>query len=311
MANDNQSHVFAIAEAWFLICITIALFTPRVDPRDRSLFSGDLSRPFRQCLLAVTCTVTLRCFAFEDRRFSAGSGSGGVGNFYYFWVGMESVLFCFLKLCTPFLLQRYLATKINIVPGKDLQGWLYAILLLDCTAIFLTTNVAPQFWALKKAGDAVVSSPSSRICASIGGSSPIDRLVVTWLHHHSHPLLYWTFSLASSTVASSACWAPLFPMPWIRTIRPRRNCMKFGLPCDWPASLWPSSCMVFFLWPLTSSSFNYMNTGGEQQQRRRIQWLLILWRRWRGTVRRNPICPFRLWLVVGDRPHWVVVASVG
>ena len=159
MANDNQSHVFAIAQAWFLICITIALFTPSVDPRDRSLFSGDLSRPFRQCLFAVTCTLTLRCFAFEDRRFSAGSGSGGVGNFYYFWVGMESVLFCFLKLCTPFLLQRYLATKINIVPGKDLQGWLYAILLLDCTAIFLTTNVAPQFWALKRAGDAVVFFP--------------------------------------------------------------------------------------------------------------------------------------------------------
>jgi len=157
---------YAIAEALFLICVTIALFVPRVDGETSRWFSGDLSRPYRQCMLLLTCTLTTRCLFLPDRRFgndcrldTEAASSVNSCNLYYAWVAMESAVLAFLKLCMPFLLQRHLSSLINIVPGRDLQKWIIAIVSMDGIAIILTANVAPQFWALKRLGDALVFFP--------------------------------------------------------------------------------------------------------------------------------------------------------
>ena len=159
---------FALSDAVFLACMATAILVPRVGPvQDSSLFTGDLSRPFRQCVLLGACASMLRTLAFPDRRFAVNDCTGEhcsrfVSMLQFSWTMIEGLFLAFLRTCMPYLLQRQLATMINVVPGKSLQAWIFGVLAIDMLAVVLTTNVAPQWWALKKTGDVLLGIPIVR-----------------------------------------------------------------------------------------------------------------------------------------------------
>lgn len=158
-------HSFVMAEAVFLACMTFAILMPRLGPvRDSSWFAGDLSRPFRKCVFLVTCTSMARAVLLPDRRFAVNDcvddHCSRVSSMMQFsWTVMEGVLMAFLRMCMPYLLQRQLSAFVNVIPGKSLQAWIFAVIALDLAAIVLATTVMPQFWTLKKLGDALLGIP--------------------------------------------------------------------------------------------------------------------------------------------------------
>lgn len=162
-------HSFAMSEAMFYGCIAIAILMPKVGV-EASIFSGDLSRPFRQCIFVFAITLTARCLLLPDRRFSQSDCQPGDDDghcrflswVYFSWTVAESILVSFLRLCMPYLLQRQLRSYINIVPGRDLQTWLLGVVAVYVVAIYLSANVAPQYWSIKRAGDGVLAIPVLR-----------------------------------------------------------------------------------------------------------------------------------------------------
>lgn len=174
----------AIAEAMFLVTITVASLAPRPDREDTSWLgtAPAFSGPFRRALFCVTCTLTFRCLFLKDHRFTSSSSceqdgndvdtdcihidESGNGSFilhsvwlYYVWVGMESIFLAFLKLCMPYLLQVHLSMVINIQPGENLKAWLYMVIAMDALSLVLTASYSPRFWAIKRLGDALAAIP--------------------------------------------------------------------------------------------------------------------------------------------------------
>eukprot|EP00934_Nitzschia_sp_Nitz4_P006434 Nitzschia sp. Nitz4//scaffold300_size22576//2934//3833//NITZ4_008542-RA/size22576-processed-gene-0.20-mRNA-1//1//CDS//3329546979//6424//frame0 len=154
----------AIAEALYLIFVAAASLTVEIQRKKPfvSLFGHGISRPFQQLLFSVTLTLTFRSLFLPDQRFATTACTGEckeTATLYYVWVAIESVIISFLMLCMPYLLQKQLATVINIQPGESLQMWIFLVLGMDVFAIVLSSQVSPNFWALKRFGDALLVIP--------------------------------------------------------------------------------------------------------------------------------------------------------
>lgn len=162
----------ALAESFFVFGYVATCVATRPDPKDRSFFGGDLSRPFRQTMVLVSILNITRNLFLTDRRF-LDCNTGTMNDpacrdvtmtwLYYISVGSESFVMSFLKLLTPFLLQRKMREYINIRPGEGLLVWLYATLLLDLSGIVLSSNVSQNYWALKRLGDCLCGIPAIQI----------------------------------------------------------------------------------------------------------------------------------------------------
>lgn len=146
----------AVAEAVVTWTCVFSLLFPRVDPKDRDFFGGDLSRGYRMTFFAVGLLVTIRCLLTRDYRLEKEEFGGML---FFSQVALESFLNSFLTLLMPYLLQCQLRHKINIRPGENLLSWLYWILFLQLTGLMGRIYVGDRWWAVKRAGDSLSVMP--------------------------------------------------------------------------------------------------------------------------------------------------------
>jgi hypothetical protein len=159
-----------LSMALFRIGIALATIVPRLPsdlPFPRSI-GGDLSRPFRKILLALTLSNVIRLMTpTNSHRFISWSAQDMMNLdsllylTHYFNSAIESFLRSFLCLLTPYLMQRQLQDRINIHrPGRDLMFWVLVVLffnILGCIVVETTNEM--RYWALKKFGDALSFPP--------------------------------------------------------------------------------------------------------------------------------------------------------
>ena len=148
----------SVAEAVVTWTCVFSLLFPRVDPKDRDFFGGDLSRGFRMAFFAVGLLVTIRCLLTRDHRIEKEEFGDG-GMLFFSQVALESFLSSFLSLLMPYLLQCQLRNKINIRPGQNLMSWLYWILFLQLTGLMGRIYLGDRWWAVKRAGDSLSVVP--------------------------------------------------------------------------------------------------------------------------------------------------------
>lgn len=156
----------AVAESLFVIGVALATIVPRPKTVLVSFFGGELSRPFRQLMFALVCMNSFRSFFMTDERFRdhrAQTDSSGRTSWatwiYYVMTTTESLGINFLCLLLAYLLQCRLRVLIYIEPGRDLQPWLYAILVFGLLGTIGSIAISPEYWALKRFGDALSCIP--------------------------------------------------------------------------------------------------------------------------------------------------------
>ncbi len=151
-----------------MIGVTFATIIPR--PKTgaaASFFGGDLSRPFRQLIFVLASMNCFRSVFMTDQRFreheaqiDSTTGQTTLTTWiYYILTTIESLGISFLCLLLAYLLQCRLRALIYIEPGKDLQVWLYAISILALMGTICSVTISPQYWALKRLGDALSCIP--------------------------------------------------------------------------------------------------------------------------------------------------------
>ena len=174
--------MIGLSEAFFAVGACVIVVTPRT-AATFNWVGGDLSNPFRICVLISTALNIFRNVFFEDRRFPetmvAATESGTI--VYYVLTSIESFGHTVLMLLMPYLLQCRLSDVINIKPGQDLVPWLKAILFLHVVGV-LSARFNPNMWAIKRFGDALGCVPViktlrtfRRVYSSRGGNNIIIK----------------------------------------------------------------------------------------------------------------------------------------
>lgn len=123
--------------------------------RYRWSIGGSLSLSFRKLLLSI-CGVNLVRFVLKDShiRLHFRVLTDVLGIIQQF----GNSFLCFL---TPYILQTWLAPLINIGgrPGASLMSPLYLSTVLSASSVLLARLYHPNFWSLRKIGNAVSSPP--------------------------------------------------------------------------------------------------------------------------------------------------------
>lgn len=132
----------------FILGVTSFAVLPRqfID-HDYLSIGGDLAHSFRQLLLILLGLNLLRlCFAFQGRNAYQEHFSDALGI-------TEVVGLNFLCFLTPYILQQWLCTRINIGggrPGRSFIIPLYMSTLISIVGVVLSRIVHPNLWCLKK-----------------------------------------------------------------------------------------------------------------------------------------------------------------
>lgn len=143
---------FDLVQRVFALFVTALAVMPRVPLDKPCTVGGRLSSSFRRLLLVITALYILRKFLRLPRLC------------LLLLFAVESILFSFLSLLTPYLLRVFLANQINFpgrhLPGKGLSQWMHAVIALSgvatlCLMFFSNEN----FWALKKIADGLTFFP--------------------------------------------------------------------------------------------------------------------------------------------------------
>ena len=157
-----------LSEALFAIGVAVVTLVPR-PASSTDWIGGHLASPFRRSVLIITLMNVFRNTCLVDRRFhdvAVASDSSDESTakeafettVYYVLTGIESLGACFLMLLMPYLLQCRLKDVINIQPGRDLQPWLFLIVILQMIGI-VGARRNPNLWAIKRFGDALGCVP--------------------------------------------------------------------------------------------------------------------------------------------------------
>ena len=167
---SNPTSIIAMAESFFILGYVATILVSRPDPNDKSLFGGQLSRPFRQTLCVIASLNVVRTLFLEDRRFlncnddrqeNAACHDVGMTWLFYAMIGSESFGLTFLTFLTPYLLQHKLKDyQHNIRPGDNLLIWVYLVFVMTFTGVVLSAQVSPNLWAIKRLGESLCSIPT-------------------------------------------------------------------------------------------------------------------------------------------------------
>ena len=144
----------------FIWGVTAVALVPRQHIDDSSfnlssIIGGRLSYSFKKLLLALVAVnfvrLVLKDSSIKDQ-FQLLRDLLGI---------LQQVGISFLCFLTPYILQTWLAPLIHIGgrPGQNLMPTLYASTALSVMAAILSRLVHPNFWALRKLGNAMSSIP--------------------------------------------------------------------------------------------------------------------------------------------------------
>lgn len=135
--------------------LALALIPRQHIDKDYFSIGGDLSRPFKRLLLAHGIVNFLR-FLLKDSAFRAQI------QFVADALGIiQQIGLVFGCLLTPYILQTFLAGRINLPggrPGANLVRPLYATAFLSVLGVILSRSVSRNFWCLRKLAS-VVATP--------------------------------------------------------------------------------------------------------------------------------------------------------
>lgn len=136
---------------FFVLAVLAAAIIPRQpsDPAGRWGIGGRLSHGFRKLLLAIVL-INLCRLALSNDSHQLGVDLLGIVEV----TGLT--LLCFL---TPFVMQNGLSQYFNIIPGQSLKCPLYLAIFLSMSGVAMSRMVHPNFWALKKLGNAISGPP--------------------------------------------------------------------------------------------------------------------------------------------------------
>lgn len=142
----------------FLLFVTLATVVPRMPLDDPWTIGGNLSNSFRKILLVSTASYVLRNLVFGKKSLN-GYGESIILSLQ----AIEGVMLCFLSLLTPYLLLKWLSSRINLgrrSPGQILQPWIVLFAALNSLAVaarIITGN--PNYWIFKKLADTLSFFP--------------------------------------------------------------------------------------------------------------------------------------------------------
>ncbi|KAL7578939.1 hypothetical protein ACA910_006910 [Epithemia clementina (nom. ined.)] len=170
--------VWVVEESIIAVCLAIGVILPRPDPEDRSWLGGDFSHPFRKGVLALTMALVIRATILPQLASSCQNSDHDHGRpttndttehckenlfdilrAYFIWACLENVVRNFLRMLVPYLLQRQLASVINVIPGANLSTCLYFIVAMNLLAYVLFTKHTEDhhfFWGILIFQDATV-----------------------------------------------------------------------------------------------------------------------------------------------------------
>mmetsp|Transcript_26696 Transcript_26696/g.57440 ORF Transcript_26696/g.57440 Transcript_26696/m.57440 type:complete len:289 (-) Transcript_26696:46-912(-) len=140
-----------ISQQLFILGVTAVAILPRL-PSDKtrwSIGSGNVGYPFRRLLL-VLAGLNLLHFVLSSSKFIFIASVLKVSSI---------IAHNFLCLLTPYLLQKWLASCINIQPGRDLTRWLWAVSLFGVAGVYLSSAFHPRFFALEELAHAMSCIP--------------------------------------------------------------------------------------------------------------------------------------------------------
>lgn len=123
--------------------------------RTRCSIGGSLSSNFKKLLLVLVAINFVRLLmkdSYIKAKVQVARDILGVAQ------QLGNSFLCFLS---PYILQTWLANMINLGgrPGANLMPYLYASTLLSILASILARTTHPNFWALRKLGNAISSVP--------------------------------------------------------------------------------------------------------------------------------------------------------
>jgi hypothetical protein len=134
------------------VALTVLAVSPRL-PDDRPFtLGGKLTNRFRLLVVIILILHIAR---------------STVGEFAIHWLGtqillgvLETIGGSFGVLYTPYLLQVWLSSRINVGrPGENLKFWWFAITTISVLGGILSETVSYHFWALKKVANAISVYP--------------------------------------------------------------------------------------------------------------------------------------------------------
>jgi len=129
---------------------------------DKDYFSigGDLSRPFKKLLVAHGIVNLIR-FILKNSIVRESTFHAQI-QFIADSLGIiQQIGLTFGCLLTPYILQTFLANRINLPggrPGANLVRPLYATTFLSILSVILSRSVSRSFWCLRKLAS-IVSTP--------------------------------------------------------------------------------------------------------------------------------------------------------
>jgi hypothetical protein len=134
------------------IALTVLAVSPRL-PDDRPFtLGGKLTNRFR--LLVVILLI------LHLARSTVGEFANQLRGFQILLGVLETVGSSFGVLYTPYILQVWLSSRINVGrPGDNLKSWWYAITAISVLGGILADTLSYHFWALKKVANAISVYP--------------------------------------------------------------------------------------------------------------------------------------------------------
>ena len=146
-----------ITKRLFILGICAIAVVPRqhIDHSLCSIGGGPISHSFRKLLLASALLNLFRLFC-KLLGFHWTATILGI---------VQIISLTFLCFVTPYVLQTWLASRINLGggrPGADLMTPLYLTAILSISGVALSHTMHPNFWALNRLGNVISGFPVMR-----------------------------------------------------------------------------------------------------------------------------------------------------
>lgn len=146
-------HPGEVTRRLFILMVCAVAVVPRqhIDASRWTIGGSTISHSFRKLLLASAALNLLRLFVklIEIRWLSDILGI------------IQIVSLTFLCFLTPYILQTWLASRINLGgrPGADLMPFLYSTALFSISGVSLARYVHPNLWFINRLGKVLTGPP--------------------------------------------------------------------------------------------------------------------------------------------------------